>query len=94
MEVSVAAGKVRVLGSVVAVAPVTLQVPAAAVLQIGDEQLRLTEEEPQGYGKGTALQHCLGTGVSLCCCLEPGSIVVAEKAGQQGRVYEQGKDWR
>ena len=94
MKVSVAAGKVRVFGKAVEVVPLTLEVPPERVLQIHDEQLRLTEEEPQGYGKGTALQHCLGTGVSLCGCLEPGSIVVAEKAGQQGRRYEQGKDWR
>jgi len=39
------------------------------------------------------LLHCVGFGATLPC-LEPGSVVIKEKPGHDGIVYEQGKDWR
>ena len=93
MKVTVTAGKVRVLGQEVAVPETTLDIAPLSVLQVTDEATTLTDEVPEGFGKGTPLQHCLGFGATLPC-LEPGSIVIKEKPGREGLVYQQGKDWR
>jgi lysophospholipase L1-like esterase len=94
MKVTVAAGKVRVLGREVAVTKTTLKIAPAPVLKVTDEATTHTDEVPMGYGKGTALVHCIGFEATLAGCLEPGSVVIKDKPGRDGLVYEQGKDWR
>jgi len=93
MKVAVAAGKARLMGEEVSVQPAILDVAPQVVLSIKNEALQLTDEKPQGWGKGTALRHCLGFGASLPGCLEPGSIRVKEKPDDGGIAYEKGKDW-
>jgi len=94
MKVKVAAGKARVMGREVAVAAATLEIAPQTVISIADDPSALTDEQPQGWGKGTGLTHCRSVSTTLPGCLEPGSLVVKEKPGQGGLVYEQGKDWR
>lgn len=93
MKVTVSAGKARVLGREVDVAETTLEIPPPPVLKITDEATTLTDEVPASFSKGTALVHCLGFGATLPC-LEQGSIVIKEKPGNGGLIYEKGKDWR
>ncbi len=93
MKVTVTAGKARVLGKEVAVPETTLDIAPPPALQITDEAATLSEEVPESFHKGTALQQCVGFSATLPC-LEPGSIVIKEKPGQGGLIYEQGKDWR
>ncbi|MCF7818819.1 MAG: hypothetical protein K9M54_13160 [Kiritimatiellales bacterium] len=93
MKITVAAGKARVLGREVSVAETTLDIAPPQMLTITDEATTLTDEVPVSFGKGTALVQCLGSGPTLPC-LDPGSIVVKDKPGTGGLVYEQGKDWR
>ncbi|MBI3921475.1 MAG: SGNH/GDSL hydrolase family protein [Armatimonadetes bacterium] len=94
MKVSVSAGKARVMGREVKVEATTLEIAPQVVLQATHEGTALTDEEPQGWGKGTPLAHCNSVGTTLPGCLEQGSIVIKEKPGQDGVVYEKGKDWR
>lgn len=93
MKVSVAVGKALVLGREVPVNAATIEIAPQVVLQVVGEATRLTDEVPQGWGKGTPLTHCNSVGTTLPGCLEPGSIVVREKA-EGGTVYEKDKDWR
>lgn len=93
MKVAVTAGKVRVMGREVPVAETTLDIAPPQILEITDEAATLTDEVPVSFSKGTALRHCLGSGPTLPC-LEQGSIVIKEKPGIGGLVYEQGRDWR
>ncbi len=93
MKVTVTAGKAHVLGREVDVPETTLEIAPPTIMQITDEAAKLTDEVPESFHKGTALQHCVGFGATLPC-LEPSSIVIKEKPGQGGLIYEQGKDWR
>ncbi|MFA7368627.1 MAG: GDSL-type esterase/lipase family protein [Kiritimatiellales bacterium] len=93
MKITLTAGRARVLGREVSVAETTLDIAPPQMLTITDEATTLTDEVPLSFGKGTALLQCLGSGPTLPC-LEPGSIVVKEKPGSGGLMYEQGKDWR
>jgi len=93
MKVKVTAGRARVLCREVPVAETTLDIAPPRIMQITDEAAKLTDEMPESFNRGTALQHCVGFGATLPC-LEPGSIVIKEKPGQDGLVYVQGKDWR
>lgn len=93
MKVTVTAGKARVLGREVDVPETTLEIAPPPVMQITDEAAKLTDEVPESFHKGTALQQCVGFSATLPC-LEPGSIVIKETPGQGGLIYEQGKDWR
>jgi lysophospholipase L1-like esterase len=93
MKVTVTAGKARVLSREVVVAETTLEIAPPPAMQVTDETTTLTDEVPKGFGQGTALLHCIGFAATLPC-LEPGSVVIKEKPGHDGIVYEQGKDWR
>ena len=94
MKVSVAAGKAKVLDREVTVPACTLEIAPQATIEIKDEKTRLTDDVPKGWGKGTALKYGVGMGPSLPGCVDVASIVVKEKPGEGGIVYEKGKDWR
>ncbi len=95
MSVKVAPGKIDVDGKTVEVTQETvLTLEPARVIRVRDEQAKLTDEEPRGYSKGTPLQLCLGPGVTIAGCLDPGSLVIKQAAGPDAPRYEEGKDWR
>jgi len=93
MNVTVTSGRARLLGRDVPVAETTLEIAPPRSMQITDEATTLSDEMPESFNKGTALQHCVGIAATLPC-LEAGSIIIKEKPGRDGLVYEQGRDWR
>lgn len=94
MKAAVGAGKARVMGREVTVGATTLEIAPQTILVVTDEATSLTDEEPQGWGKGTALAHCNTFGATLPGSLEPGSVAIKDKPGRDGIVYEKDKDWR
>lgn len=93
MRIKVSAGRVRIQGRTVNVAETVLDIAPQRTLEIHDEKTTLSDEVPMSFDKGTALTHCLGFAATLPC-LEPGSIVIKEKPGQEGLAYTKNKDWR
>lgn len=95
MKVKVAPGKLNVDGTPVEVSrEVTLEVALPRIIHVRDEAARLTDDQPQGYGKGTALKACVGTGVSAAGCLDPESLVIKLEKGPEGERLLEGVHWR
>jgi lysophospholipase L1-like esterase len=95
MKVRVAPGKMDVDGQTVTVAQETiLDIAPPRVVSVRDQELRLTDEVPQGWSKGTALPGCLGRGTTLAGCMVPDSIVLKAARGPQGARFAEGTDWR
>ena len=95
MKLRVAPGKIDVDGRTVSVTQETLiRIPPPRVVRVRDEVARLTDEEPQGYGKGTPLRGCLSRGTSVAGCLAPDSLAVKAERGPDAERLEEGADWR
>lgn len=95
MRVRVAPGKIDVDGQVVTVAQETIfDLSPPRTVSVRDQELRLTDEAPQGWGKGTALPGCVGRGTTLAGCLVPDSLVLKAAPGPEGRRFVEGTDWR
>jgi lysophospholipase L1-like esterase len=96
LKVRVAPGKMAVGGQVVEVAQETvLELAAPRVLQVRDEAKKLTDQMPQSYHGGTALQQCtIEGGIGLAGALAPESLRVKSEPGPAGKRLEEGKDWR
>jgi lysophospholipase L1-like esterase len=96
LRVRVAPGRMEFGGQVVEVTEETvLELAAPRVIQVRDEAKRLTDQVPQSYHGGTALQQCtIEGGIGLAGALAPESLVVKAEAGPDGMRLEEGKDWR
>jgi len=94
MKVRLTAGKVRVMDKEVTVPETILDLAPPVQLDITDEATTLTDQKPEGFGRGTALKNCLGVGVATFPCLVPGSIVIKDQPGEDGLIYEKDRDWR
>ena len=95
MRLRVAPGRMDVDGQAVEVGEETvLELAPPRVVHVRDEAARLTDEEPQGYGKGTPLRGCQGPGSSVAGCLVPESLVIKADKGPEGRRLAEGTDWR
>lgn len=95
MTLKVAPGIIDVDGIAVEVIQETLlTLEPARLVHVRDEEARLTEEEPKGYGRGTPLRGCQSVGSSIEGCLVPESLVVKADKGPGAARFVEGVDWR
>lgn len=86
-------GSVELAGRTVTVKEKTsLLVAPAPVLEVKDEQLRLSADKPAGYAKGTRLRACNARDVNASGSFVPGSLVVKKK-DKSGEVLKEGEDY-
>lgn len=97
MTVKLNAGVARLGGRDVAIAAAQFELAPPTSVRVHDEQLVLSEEKPSGWAHGTSLKQCTcfgnGHGTPLPGCLKPGSLRVKSAAGEEGQVFEEGKDY-
>jgi lysophospholipase L1-like esterase len=94
MTLRVAPGKIEIDGQVVEVPKETaLTLEAPRTIQVRDEEAKLTDVEPKGWGQGTPLKGILST-TGLEGCAVPESIAIKSAKGPDAPRLQEGKDWR
>jgi len=96
LKVTVAPGVVDVDGGAVDVSVETvIELRPVRRIRVSDETLRLTDDVPAGYGKGTALRGCVSVGsTGLAGTLVSESLVLKRAPGPDGEPFVEGRDWR
>ena len=85
-------GKFEIGGATVNITqPATLRVAPAPILNISDEALKLSEDKPVGWAKGTRLKACNARDVNACGSFVPGSLEIRREKG--GDLLKEGEDY-
>ena len=91
-SVVVPQGKSEISGHSVAVAQsATLPIAPAPVFSVADEALKLSEDKPVGWAKGTRLKSCNARDVNACGSFVPGSLEIRREKG--GELLKEGEDY-
>jgi lysophospholipase L1-like esterase len=69
----------------------TLPVVPAPVLSVSDETLKLSEDKPVGWAKGTRLKACNARDVNACGSFVAGSLEIRREKG--GELLKEGEDY-
>jgi lysophospholipase L1-like esterase len=91
-SVAVSQGKSYIGGGAILLAqPATLPVAPAPVLSVSDEAVKLSEDKPAGWAKGTRLKACNARDVNACGSFVPGSLEIRREKG--GELLKEGEDY-